>query len=149
MRAWVGFRQTGIPVERAERYAGKPKYTLIKLIKLAADGIFSFSIIPLRFAAVVGLGAISLAVIYAVYAIYIKLFQGQTPQGFTGLIVSITFLAGVQLFFMGIIGEYVGRLFEASKSRPNYIVAQRFGGVSSDFAADPRSVAAGAYTDQP
>ncbi len=149
MRAWVGFRQTGIPVERAERYAGKPKYTLINLIKLAADGIFSFSVIPLRFAAIVGVSAISLAVIYAAYAIYVQLFRGQTPQGFTGLIVSITFLAGVQLFFMGIIGEYVGRLFEASKSRPNYIVAQRFGGVSSEFAAGPRSVAAGAYTDQP
>jgi glycosyltransferase involved in cell wall biosynthesis len=148
MRAWVGFRQTGIPVERAERYAGKPKYTLIKLIKLAADGIFSFSIIPLRFAAVVGVSAISLSVIYAACAIYLKLFRGQTPQGFTALIVSITFLAGVQLFFMGIIGEYVGRLFEASKSRPNYIVAERLGGASQNFAPDSRSDAARAYANR-
>jgi dolichol-phosphate mannosyltransferase len=97
-------------------------------LRLATDGIFSFSIMPLRFAAVVGVGAIFLSGIYAAYALYVKLFRGQTPRGFTSLIVSITFLAGVQLLFMGIIGEYVGRLFEASKSRPPYIVAQKFGG---------------------
>jgi dolichol-phosphate mannosyltransferase len=128
LRTWVGFRQTGIPVERAERYAGKSKYSAWKLLRLATDGIFSFSIMPLRFAAIVGMGAIAVSSVYALYSLYIKLVRGQTPQGFTGLIVSITFLAGVQLFCMGIIGEYVGRLFEASKSRPPYVIAERFGG---------------------
>lgn len=127
MRTWIGFRQTGIPIARAERHAGEPKYSTFKLLKLASDGIFSFSIVPLRFAAILGAAAISLSAIYAVYSIYLKLVLGHPPQGFTALIVAIIFLAGVQLFFMGVIGEYVGRLYEASKARPVYIVADRIG----------------------
>jgi dolichol-phosphate mannosyltransferase len=127
MRTWVGFRQIGIPVERAERHAGEPKYSTLKLLKLASDGIFSFSIVPLRFAAILGTVAISLSAVYALYSIYVKLVLGRSPQGFAAIIVAIIFLAGVQLFFMGVIGEYVGRLYEASKERPVYIVAERFG----------------------
>jgi dolichol-phosphate mannosyltransferase len=127
LRTWVGFKQAGIQVERAERYAGESKYSALKLLRLATDGIFSFSIMPLRLAAAVGMGAIALSIFYVVYSLYVKLVRGQSPQGFTALVVSITFLAGVQLFFMGIIGEYVGRLFEASKSRPPYIIAEKFG----------------------
>lgn len=128
LRTWVGFRQAGVPVERAARYAGESKYSAVKLLKLAADGIFSFSIIPLRAAAILGLSAIALSATYVFYALYIKLATGKTPQGFTALIVAITFLSGIQLFFMGIIGEYVGRVFEATKSRPIYVVAETFGG---------------------
>lgn len=127
MRTWIGFRQTGIPIARAERHAGEPKYSTLKLLKLASDGIFSFSIVPLRFAAILGAVAISLSSVYAVYSIYLKLALGHPPQGFTALIVAIIFFAGVQLFFMGVIGEYVGRLYEASKQRPVYIVAERIG----------------------
>ncbi|MFZ1203466.1 MAG: glycosyltransferase family 2 protein [Candidatus Acidiferrales bacterium] len=127
MRTWIGFRQIGIPVERAERHAGEPKYSTLKLLRLASDGIFSFSIVPLRFAAILGTVAISLSAVYALYSIYVKLVLGRSPQGFAAIIVAIIFLAGVQLFFMGIIGEYVGRLYEASKERPVYIVAERFG----------------------
>ena len=85
---------------------GEPKYNLTQLFKLAADAIFSFSVVPLRFAAIVGMGAICLCGIYTLYALYIKLIHGETPQGFTALIVSITFLAGVQLFFMGIVRSW-------------------------------------------
>jgi polyisoprenyl-phosphate glycosyltransferase len=127
MRTWIGFRQTGIPIERAERHAGEPKYSTLKLLKLASDGIFSFSIVPLRFAAILGAIAICLSAAYAAFAVYAKVFLSRSPQGFTALIFAITFLAGVQLFFMGIIGEYVGRLYEASKARPVYIVADKFG----------------------
>jgi polyisoprenyl-phosphate glycosyltransferase len=127
MRTWIGFRQIGIPIERAERHAGKPKYSTFKLLKLASDGIFSFSIIPLRFAAIVGAIAILLSAAYAAFALYARVFLNRSPQGFTALIFAITFLAGVQLFFMGVIGEYVGRLYEASKARPVYIVADKFG----------------------
>lgn len=134
LRTWVGFRQTGIAVERAERFAGEPKYTPLGLLKLATDGIFSFSIVPLRFATLLGVGTIGLSILYAIYALYAKLFHGFTPRGFTTLIMAVTFLAGVQLFFMGIIGEYVGRLFEASKGRPNYVVADKFGGVRPNRA---------------
>jgi polyisoprenyl-phosphate glycosyltransferase len=128
MRTWVGFRQIGIPIERAERHAGEPKYSTVKLLKLASDGIFSFSIVPLRFAAILGAIAIVLAAGYAAFAVYARVFLNRSPQGFTALIFAITFLAGVQLFFMGVIGEYVGRLYEASKARPVFIVADKFGG---------------------
>ena len=148
LRTWVGFRQTGIPVERAERYAGEPKYSTIKLLKLAVDGIFSFSIVPLRFAALVGTGAISFSALYALYALYVRLAHDQTPQGFTALIVAIVFLAGVQLFFMGIIGEYIGRLFEASKARPNYIVAERFGGARAAHTILARPGVAETYPER-
>jgi polyisoprenyl-phosphate glycosyltransferase len=144
LRTWVGFRQVAVPVERAERFAGKPKYNAFKLIKLAADGIFSFSIVPLRFCALAGAAAILLSATYAVYALYVKLFRAQTPQGFTTLIIAITFLAGVQLFFMGVVGEYVGRLFEASKARPIYIVSARFG---RNYVRSPSE--ATKATDQP
>ena len=127
MRTWIGFRQTGIPIARAERHAGKPKYTAFKLLKLASDGIFSFSIVPLRFAAILGAIAILLSAAYAAFAVYARVFRNQSPQGFTAIIFAITFLAGVQLFFMGVIGEYVGRLYEASKARPVFIVADKFG----------------------
>jgi glycosyltransferase involved in cell wall biosynthesis len=128
MRTWVGFRQIGIPIERAERHAGKPKYSTFKLLKLASDGIFSFSIVPLRVAAILGTVAMLLSSAYAVFAFYARIVRNQSPQGFTALIFAITFLAGVQLLFMGIIGEYVGRLYEAGKGRPVYIVAQHIGG---------------------
>jgi glycosyltransferase involved in cell wall biosynthesis len=148
LRTWVGFRQTGIPIERDERYAGEPKYSPMKLLKLAADGIFSFSTVPLRFATLVGAGAISLSMAYAIYALYVRLVRGQTPQGFTALIIAITFLAGVQLFFMGIIGEYIGRLFEASKARPNYIVAEKFGGVRSGSFHPAEQIRVKAYPER-
>jgi polyisoprenyl-phosphate glycosyltransferase len=127
MRTWIGFRQIGIPIARAERHAGEPKYSTFKLLKLASDGIFSFSVVPLRFAAILGGVTSLLSAVYALYSIYVKLVSGRSPQGFAAIIVAIIFLAGVQLFFMGIIGEYVGRLYEASKARPVYIVADRIG----------------------
>jgi dolichol-phosphate mannosyltransferase len=127
LRTWVGFRQVGIEIERGRRHSGDSKYSLVKLLKLATDGLFSFSIVPLRLAAVLGLLALSLSMLYALYALYAKLFLNRSPQGFTALIVVITFLTGVQLFFTGVIGEYVGRLYEASKDRPLYIVAERIG----------------------
>ena len=140
MRTWIGFRQIGIPIERAERHAGEPKYSTLKLLKLASDGIFSFSIVPLRFAAILGAVAILLSAAYAAFAVYARIFLNLSPQGFTALIFAITFLAGVQLFFMGVIGEYVGRLYEASKARPVYIVAEKFGGRGRLSGSNPGSV---------
>jgi polyisoprenyl-phosphate glycosyltransferase len=121
MRTWVGFRQIGISVERSARQAGTPKYTPLKLLQLASDGIFAFSIVPLRAAALIGLLAIVLAGLFSLYSIYAK-FWLHSPQGFTALIVAITFLSGVNLLFLGIIGEYVGRVYEETKGRPHYVV---------------------------
>lgn len=127
LRTWVGFRQTGVEVERAERFSGRPKYTIRKLLQVAFDGIFAFSITPLRAATVAGLGATSLTTLVAIYAGYIKLTSGDVPKGFTSSILITIFLAGVQLLFLGIIGEYLGRIYEEIKRRPHYIVRQVVG----------------------
>ncbi len=124
MRSWVGFRQIGIPVERAERHSGKSKYSLMRLIKLAADGIFAFSIVPIRATAFLGTIVMFLSLIYVCYAIYAKLILHVSPQGFTALIVAVTFFSGIVLFFLGVIGEYVGRIYEETKARPQYVVGQ-------------------------
>jgi glycosyltransferase involved in cell wall biosynthesis len=146
MRSWVGFRQTGVEVERAERHSGRSKYSLLRLLRLAADGLFSFSIVPIRAAALLGSFVMFLSIIYVLYAIYVKIFLHISPQGFTALIVAITFLSGVVLFFLGIIGEYIGRIYEETKGRPQYIVERRAGGskdtmhgeAAKDASRDPR-----------
>lgn len=127
MRSWVGYRQTGIPVERAERHSGKSKYSIMRLVKLASDGIFAFSIVPIRAAGLLGAGAIFVATCYALVAVFAKEFLHRSPKGFTALIVLITFLSGVNLLFLGVIGEYVGRIYEEAKSRPLYVVERLVG----------------------
>lgn len=126
MRTWVGFRQIGVPVERAARHAGRTKYSPLKLLKLASDGIFAFSIVPLRAASILGALAIFLSILFSMYSIYVK-FRLHSPQGFTAIILAMTFLSGVNLFFLGIIGEYVGRVYEEAKARPHYVIRQVFG----------------------
>ncbi len=122
LRSWVGFRQIGVPIERAERHAGESKYGLFKLLRLASDGIFAFSTLPLRAATMLGASATGLSVLFSIYSLYAKLFLKRSPQGFTALVILITFLAGILLFFMGVIGEYVGRVYEEIKARPLYVV---------------------------
>jgi dolichol-phosphate mannosyltransferase len=123
MRTWVGFRQIGIPIERAARREGRTKYSPLRLLKLASDGIFAFSIVPLRAAAIFGAMATGLSALFSLYSLYAK-FWLHSPQGFTALILVITFLSGVNLFFLGIIGEYVGRVYEEAKGRPHYVVSK-------------------------
>lgn len=122
LRTWVGFRQTGIEVERAERGAGRSKYSFRALVSLGFDGIFAFSTAPLRAAAVLGAAAIALSALFAGYSLYAKLVLQRSPQGFTALILVMTFLSGMNLFFLGVIGEYVGRVYEEAKARPQYVV---------------------------
>ena len=128
LRSWVGFRQIGIPVERSQRHSGRSKYSVFRLLKLASDGIFAFSIVPIRAAAILGAISIGLSGLFAVYTIFAKLFLNQTPKGFTALLLLITFLSGILLFFLGVIGEYVGRIYEESKGRPIYIIGRLIGG---------------------
>ena len=122
MRSWVGFRQTGIVVERSERHSGESKYSALKRLKFAADGIFAFSTVPIRAASLLGASAVAVSILYALITIYAKVFLHQTVRGFAALIVVMTFLSGVLLFFLGIIGEYVGRVYEEIKARPIYVV---------------------------
>jgi polyisoprenyl-phosphate glycosyltransferase len=126
MRTWVGFRQIGVPIDRAARGRGHTKYSPLSLLKLASDGIFAFSIVPLRAAAILGATAIALSILYAIYSLYAKFWLG-SPQGFTALILAITFLSGMNLFFLGIIGEYIGRVYEEAKGRPHYVVREVVG----------------------
>jgi glycosyltransferase involved in cell wall biosynthesis len=122
LRSWVGFRQIGIDVERDARFAGKAKYSLRRLFRLAFDGIFSFSTLPIRAAGLFGIFALAVSSIYALYALYVKFVLHISPQGFTAIIFLITFLSGVQLIFLGVIGEYLGRVYEETKTRPVYII---------------------------
>jgi len=122
LRAWTGFKQVGIDVDRPERHAGDSKYTLGKLIRLALDGIFSFSVLPLKLVFLAGFAAIFLSTAFVAYVIYVRLVEGKGPSGFAATIIVITFLSGLQIIFLGTIGEYVGRIFEQGKRRPPYVI---------------------------
>lgn len=140
LRAWSGFRQTGLEYERSARFAGEPKYTLRKLLGLASDGLFSFSGLPLRLASFFGLFVSLFAGLGAVFFIIQRIYPGPFREmgmpivpGFAATIVTILFLGGVQLLFLGVIGEYLNRIYTEVKGRPEFLVAERLG------LEDPRS----------
>lgn len=122
LRTWVGFKQTGIAYERAGRQAGDSKYSMGKLFQLAYDGIFNFSFVPLRLISRLGLFTIVISLIYLSYVFFKKIMGYPMPSGFTALIVAISMFSGVQLISLGIIGEYVSRIYLQVKNRPLFIV---------------------------
>jgi glycosyltransferase involved in cell wall biosynthesis len=125
--SWIGFKSIGVPFEVAERLYGKSRYNYRKLLHFAWDGIASFTTVPLRIWTYLGF-VISLgAIVTALYFVLEALFIGVKTPGFPTLIVAVTLLAGVQLMSLGMIGEYVGRIFAEVKRRPLYIVAERVG----------------------
>lgn len=124
LRAWIGFKQIGIPVERNRRVSGESKYSWRRLFGLAFDGIFAFSVLPVRFATLLGCVSMVLSFSFGSYYVIDKMIQGDAPQGFTSTIIFMMFFAGVQLMFLGVIGEYVGRIYEEVKGRPRFIVDQ-------------------------
>ncbi len=129
--SWIGFPSVGVPYRVAQRKAGIAKWSPRKLIHFALDGIFSFSTVPLRLSAVLGL-LISLgAVGYGLWFLIYTLLYGIDRPGFPSLIISIMFLSGVQLVSLGIVGEYLGRVYEEVKARPLFLVAEEVG-----FSAD-------------
>jgi glycosyltransferase involved in cell wall biosynthesis len=134
--AWVGFRQTGVPYQVAARVHGETKWNYQKLFRFAFDGLTSFSTAPLRMATYAGVAASVLAFLYALVTVVRTLVFGADVPGFPSIMVSVMFFAGVQLIFLGVIGEYVGRIFAEVKGRPLYIVAEEVGG--ADDAGDPR-----------
>jgi dolichol-phosphate mannosyltransferase len=127
MVSWVGFRQIELPYERAPRYAGTSKYPFWKMVRFATDGIISFSIEPLRLASWIGVAAAGLGFIGIVYALIARLFTSNWVSGWTLLFVAILLMGGIQLLMLGILGEYVGRIYRSSKDRPLYIVSERHG----------------------
>ena len=125
LRSWVGFRQTSIPYERDPRFAGEVKYTFRKSLALAADGLVSFSKIPLRFSTYVGLLAALIAVLMGVLVLYWRIVEPTSPlTGFATIAIAIFFLGAVQLVSIGILGEYVGRIYEEVKGRPLYVLSE-------------------------
>ncbi|HVF75637.1 MAG TPA: glycosyltransferase family 2 protein [Acidimicrobiales bacterium] len=124
--AWIGFAQTGVYYERDPRYAGESKFTVRKMLRFAADAVTSFSEKPLRFATQVGLFVTTCTLLLALWIIASRVLspQGSFP-GFASLMVVVLFLGGVQLLSIGLLGEYVGRIYRESKRRPLYIVAER------------------------
>lgn len=127
LRTWAGFRQTGLAYERDRRFAGRPKYTLRKLFGLAYDGLFSFSTAPLRWAVYSGFGAAALAFVGGLWVMYEKLVHGIAIAGWTSTIVIITFFGGAILLTLGLVGEYVARIFDEVKQRPTYVVRETMG----------------------
>ncbi|QCR21549.1 glycosyltransferase family 2 protein [Pontibacter sp. SGAir0037] len=118
---WVGFRQYGIKYDPAKRFAGKSKYTLKKMLRLALHGVTSFSIRPLYFAAYLGLTFSLLSLLYVPYVMY-SLYTGSKVSGWASVIMTIVFFGGLQLCILGIIGIYIGKMFMQTKDRPNYII---------------------------
>jgi polyisoprenyl-phosphate glycosyltransferase len=122
MRSWIGFRQIGIEYERSERAAGESKYGFRMLLNLAYNGIFNFSEFPIKVIKRIGYSAVGSSIIYLMYSLYRKLMYNDVPQGFMATIFIIVFFSGIQLFFMGIMGEYLLRIFFQVKGRPLFIV---------------------------
>lgn len=127
MVSWVGFKQIAIPYQRAERFAGKSKYPLRKMLRFATDGILSFSTKPLQMSIALGMLAAFIAMGGIVYAIAMRIFTDIWVEGWTALMIAILFLGGVQLICVGILGEYIGRIYNEVKQRPLYIVEEYLG----------------------
>ena len=127
MTPWIGFKQGHILYQRDRRYAGKTKYSLLRMLVLSLDGVTSFSSMPLRCVGVLGVLTSALGFIYGVYALYQHVFLSKTITGWTSLVLLILFLGGVQLICLGVIGEYISRIYEQSKQRPLYIIDTIYG----------------------
>jgi glycosyltransferase involved in cell wall biosynthesis len=127
MFSWVGFRQTGVPYVREERFSGKTHYTLSKMVKLASNGIMGFSTAPLRLALNTGLFLAMAAVVYGIVVAALKLAGVSMDTGYASLLFVVTFLSGIQLAVLGTVGLYVGRIYDEARQRPLYIVRESHG----------------------
>lgn len=120
---WLGFRRLAVPYAARERYAGDTKYVFARMFRFALDGVFSFSIVPLRMISFLGVVTVALGVLYGLYSIGIRMFADSAVSGWTSLVVLVLVFSGTQLLSLGILSEYVGRIYEEVKRRPRYIVA--------------------------
>jgi dolichol-phosphate mannosyltransferase len=124
MVKWLGFNQTGIEYIPDDRKWGKTKYSRKKMFDLAISGITSFSIKPLRVSIIIGISIAFLSLLYGLYALYIKFFTDNSIEGWASVFFMVTFIGGIQLIILGIIGEYIGNIFLESKKRPHYIIKE-------------------------
>ena len=125
--SWLGYRQTSVDYHRGPRHAGATKYSVERLVRVAGDALFSFSVVPLRAAIWAGTVAATLAIIGIAYAIVLRLFTDIWVSGWTLLFIGVAFFGGVQLVFLGVIGEYIGRIFFEVKQRPLYVISDGLG----------------------
>jgi glycosyltransferase involved in cell wall biosynthesis len=123
MRGWVGFRQSGVPCDRGDRYAGRTKHTYRMLVRLALDGFFGFSNKPLQLASALGIAVSGVSFALALALVSLKLVAGVPLHATTALLLAILFLGGVQLICLGILGEYIGRIYDEVRARPPFVVA--------------------------
>ena len=139
MVSWVGFRQIGVPYQRDARAAGESKYPFFKMLRFAFDGLTSFSVAPLRLAMWMGFGASGVALLGIVYALVVRLFTDSWVTGWAALFIAVLFIGGAQLISLGIIGEYVGRIYGETKRRPHYIVEEQLGAAAAQPAIAHRA----------
>jgi dolichol-phosphate mannosyltransferase len=138
MVAWIGFRQEPVHYGRAARFAGRTKYSLARMIRLASDGILSFTMAPLRLAFYAGLAAAGLALAGTLYAVAHYLSTGVGVAGWVVLLIAVLLLGGVQLVVLGVLGEYLGRVYGEAKQRPLYLVKERLGFIDPDRGSTGR-----------
>lgn len=128
LRSWAGFKQYGLKYERSQRLVGQTKYSFKKLLRLALDGIFSFSYLPLRLTTFVGLAVAIIGFVAAMLVLYLRLVRGVVGvPGFTSIIITILFIGGVQLVAIGIVGEYLARVYDEVKHRQLYVIEEKIG----------------------
>jgi glycosyltransferase involved in cell wall biosynthesis len=124
---WLGYPKVGVLTERHERRAGKSKYTLYRLMRLSWHGITSFSFFPLQLSSYFGFIVASLSFMFGVYLVVKKIVYGIPLLGYTSIMVSLFFLGGIILLVLGVIGEYVGRIYEEVQGRPLYLIKEKLG----------------------
>lgn len=122
LRSWVGFRQVGVPYDRDARYGGEPKYNFWRLVLLAVDGFVSLSHVPLRLVTTLGFIMSGFALLLGTFFIVKKMVIGLSPPGYASTMTSVFLLAGIQLVTIGVVGEYIGRIFDEVKGRPLYVL---------------------------
>lgn len=125
MRSWVGFKQTGVEYNRPKRAAGDPSYSFKQLVKLALNGYYNFSEFPIQFIKRIASSALLISLVYFLIVVYKRLLYNSVPEGFTATLFIIIFFAGIQLFAISIVGEYVTRIFFQVKKRPLYIIDKK------------------------
>src|SRR5262249_4142830 len=139
---WVGFRAQAVPYDVAPRLSGRSRFTFRRLISLGLTAFTSFSVVPLRLVSVAGLLVSAFSVIYGSYILFEHFVLGNTaPRGWATLAVGMMFLSGLQLLCLGVIGEYLGRVFEEVKGRPLYVVAEDSSNMRADRVSEPQSEA--------
>ncbi len=131
--SWIGFRQAGVVYQREARFAGETKYPLRKMLKFGIDGLTSFSTVPLKLATWMGYLASAFAFIYLI-SVFVQKWLGKTVEGWATIMVAMLFMGGVQLICLGIMGEYIGRIFTEAKQRPLYVIEEFINGDQTDHA---------------